>query len=168
GIATFVAVFTAAGTVALSVSPRSREVALLRAIGATPRQIRRAVASEALLVAPFAGLLGSLPGIRLAHWWFGRLQARGAIPQAVLGHVSALPPLVAAGLGLLTAPGAGWAAGRRPARIKPGQARTEASVERSRPGPVRTAVGIAALVGGVFLTEIGRAAGRERATPEAA
>ncbi|MFF9715571.1 FtsX-like permease family protein [Streptomyces sp. NPDC014603] len=164
GIATFVAVFTAAGTVALSVSQRSREFALLRAIGATPRQIRRAVASEALLVAPFAGLLGSLPGIGLAHWWFGQLQDRGAIPQAVDVHVSALPPLVAVGLGLLTALGAGWAAGRRPARIKPGQALTEASVERSRPGPVRTAVGIAALVGGVFLTGLSaRSAGDDAA-----
>ncbi|NEB09740.1 ABC transporter permease, partial [Streptomyces coelicoflavus] len=52
GIATLVAVFTAAGTVALSVGQRTREFALLRAVGATPRQVRRAVAAEALLVAP--------------------------------------------------------------------------------------------------------------------
>ncbi|MEV4048990.1 ABC transporter permease, partial [Streptomyces sp. NPDC049744] len=47
GIAAIVAVFTAAGTVALSVSQRVREFALLRAVGATPRQVRRAVAAEA-------------------------------------------------------------------------------------------------------------------------
>ncbi|MGW4031407.1 FtsX-like permease family protein [Streptomyces sp. NPDC004838] len=152
GIATIVAIFTAAGTVALSVSQRAREFALLRAIGATPRQIRRAVASEALLVAPLAGLLGCLPGIGLAHWWFGQLQDRGAIPQAVRVHVSAFPLLAAVGIGLLTALGAGWAAGRRPAKIKPGQALSEASVERLRPGVIRTVLGIAALVGGTFLT----------------
>lgn len=39
GIATLVAMFTAAGTVALSVGQRAREYALLRAIGTTPRQI---------------------------------------------------------------------------------------------------------------------------------
>ncbi|WP_433344244.1 ABC transporter permease [Streptomyces sp. CA-253872] len=158
GIAALVAVFTAAGTVALSVSQRAREFALLRAVGATPRQIRRAVASEALLVAPLAGLLGSLPGIGLAHWWFGQLQDRGAIPEAVRVHVSGLPVLVAVGIGLLTALGAGWAAGRRPARIKPGQALSEASAERRWIGPVRTVLGVGAVVGGAALTGVAASA----------
>lgn len=152
GIAAIVAVLTAAGTVTLSVSQRSREFALLRAIGATPRQIRRAVASEALLVAPLAGIVGCLPGIGLAHWWFGQLRDRGAIPQAVELHVSALPLLAAVAMGLLTALAAGWTAGRRPAKIKPGQALAEASVERLRPGLIRTMLGVGALAGGGFLT----------------
>ncbi|MGC9476043.1 FtsX-like permease family protein [Streptomyces sp. WG4] len=154
GIAAIVAVFTAAGTVALSVSQRAREFALLRAVGATPRQVRRAVASEALLIAPLAGILGCLPGIGLAHWWLGELKDRGAVPQAVDLHVSALPLLAAVVIGLLTALGAGWAAGRRPARIKPGQALAEASVERLRPGLIRTTLGIGALVGGGVLTGV--------------
>ncbi|WP_419999936.1 ABC transporter permease [Streptomyces boninensis] len=163
GIATLVAVFTAAGTVALSVGQRSREFALLRAIGATPRQIRRAVASEALLVAPLAGLLGSLPGIGLAHWWFGQLQDRGAIPEAVGLHVSGLPMLAAIVVGLLTALGAGAIAGRRPAKIKPGQALNEASVERLRPGIVRTVLGLGALGGGATLAGVAASAGGDNA-----
>ncbi|WP_211304015.1 FtsX-like permease family protein [Pseudosporangium ferrugineum] len=154
GIATIVAIFTAAATVALSVSQRAREFALLRAIGATPRQIRRAVAAEALLVAPLAGIAGLLPGLGLAHWWFGQLQDRGAIPEAVQLHVSPLPLLAAVVLGLFTALGAGWTAGRRPARIKPGQALTEASVERWRTGRLRTLAGLAALAGGMVLTGV--------------
>ncbi|MEU0302793.1 FtsX-like permease family protein [Streptomyces sp. NPDC006175] len=154
GIATLVAVFTAAGTVALSVGQRTREFALLRAVGATPRQIRRAVAAEALLVAPLAGPAGFLPGIGLAHWWFGQLKDRGVIPDAVELHVSWIPLAVAVGAGLLTALGAGWAAGRRPARIKPGQALAEASVERLRPGVVRTVLGLAALGGGAILAGV--------------
>ncbi|MER7053700.1 FtsX-like permease family protein [Streptomyces sp. NPDC000351] len=164
GIAAVVAVFTAAGTVALSVGQRAREFALLRAVGATPRQIRRAVASEALLVAPLAGIAGCLPGIGLAHWWFGQLQDRGAVPQAVDPHVSGLPLLAAVGVGLLTALGAGWAAGRRPAKIKPGQALSEASVERLRPGLVRTVLGVGALVSGAVLTGVSaRSAGADAA-----
>ncbi|MEW1692958.1 FtsX-like permease family protein [Streptomyces sp. NPDC091265] len=154
GIAAIVAVFTAAGTVTLSISQRAREFALLRAVGATPRQIRRAVASEALLIAPLAGIVGCLPGIGLAHWWFGQLQDRGAIPEAVQVHVSGIPLLAAVGTGLLTALAAGWTAGRRPARIKPGQALTEASVERLRPGVIRTVLGLGALVGGAILTGV--------------
>ncbi|MEU9634698.1 FtsX-like permease family protein [Streptomyces tendae] len=158
GIATLVAVFTAAGTVALSVGQRTREFALLRAVGATPRQIRRAVAAEALLVAPLAGLLGCLPGIGLAHWWFGQMQDRGAVPEAVELHVSGFPLLAAVGVGLLTALGAGWAAGRRPAKIKPGQALAEASVERLRPGVVRTVLGVAAVGGGSALAGVAASA----------
>ncbi|MFD8041930.1 ABC transporter permease [Streptomyces chartreusis] len=164
GIAATVAVFTASGTVALSVAQRAREFALLRAVGATPRQIRRAVAAEAVLVAPLAGLLGCLPGIGLAHWWFGQLKDRGAIPDAVELQVSWIPLVVAVGTGLLTALGAGWAAGRRPSKIKPGQALAEASVERLRPGVIRILLGLGALVGGGFLTVVAaRSAGDDAA-----
>ncbi|WP_210570475.1 FtsX-like permease family protein [Streptomyces sp. GESEQ-4] len=164
GIAAMVAVFTASGTVALSVAQRAREFALLRAVGATPRQIRRAVAAEALLVAPAAGLVGCLPGIGLAHWWFGQLQDRGAVPEAVDLHISWIPLVVAVGAGLLTALTAGWAAGRRPAKIRPGQALTEASVERLRPGVIRTVLGLGALVGGGLLTVVAaRSAGEDAA-----
>ncbi|WP_328774291.1 ABC transporter permease [Streptomyces sp. NBC_00286] len=148
GVATMVAVFTAAGTVALSVAQRAREFALLRAIGTTPRQIRRSIATETLLVAPLAGLLGCLPGIGLARWWFGQLKDKGAIPAPVELSVSYIPLLTAVGGVLGTALVAGYMAARRPARIKPGQALAEASVERLRIGWIRTPLGIAAAVGG--------------------
>ncbi|MFI8276450.1 FtsX-like permease family protein [Streptomyces sp. NPDC085929] len=148
GTATLVAVFTAAGAVALSVGQRSREYALLRAVGATPRQIRRTVATEALLVAPVAGALGCVPGIGLAAWWFGQLQAKGAIPAGVDLAVSWIPLASAVGIGLVAALLAGWAAARRPARIRPGQALAEAAVERLRPGWIRTPLGLAAVAGG--------------------
>ncbi|MEV8015228.1 FtsX-like permease family protein [Streptomyces sp. NPDC086554] len=154
GVATMVAVFTAAGTVALSVGQRAREYALLRAIGTTPRQIRRTIATEALLVAPLAGALGCLPGIALASWWFGQLQEKGAIPEAVDLSISFIPLVSAAGIALLTALFAGYMAARRPSRIKPGQALSESSVERLRPGWIRTPLGIAAAVGGCVLAGV--------------
>lgn len=132
GVATMVAVFTAAGTVALSVGQRSREFALLRAIGATPRQLRRSIATESLLIAPLAGALGCLPGIALAHWWFGQLQDRGAIPGPVDLHVSWLPPAIATAATMLTALCAGYFAARKPSKSKPGQALAQSAVERPR------------------------------------
>ncbi|WP_327132070.1 ABC transporter permease [Streptomyces sp. NBC_01343] len=163
GTATLVAVFTAAGTVALSVGQRSREFALLRAVGATPRQIRRTVATEALLVAPAAGVLGCVPGIGLAAWWFGQLQAKGAIPGAIELTVSWIPLVSAAGTGLVTALVAGWAAARRPARIRPGQALAAAAVERLGPGWIRTPLGIAALAGGAACAGLAATSGGEDA-----
>lgn len=154
GIAAMVAVFTAAGTVALSVGQRAREFALLRAIGTTPRQIRRTVATETLLVAPLAGALGCLPGIALANWWFGQLKDKGAVPEAVDLSVSYIPMVAAVGTAIVTALFAGMMAARRPARIKPGEALREASVERLRPGWIRTPLGAAAAVGGVVLAGV--------------
>ncbi|GGO55623.1 FtsX-like permease family protein [Streptomyces lasiicapitis] len=150
GVATMVAVFTAAGTVALSVGQRAREFALLRAIGTTPRQVRRTIATEALIVAPLAGVLGCLPGVALASWWFGQLKDKGAIPEAVDLSVSYLPFLVATGTAVLTALFAGYMSARRPSRIKPGQALTEASVERTQVGWIRTPLGVGAVVGGII------------------
>ncbi|WP_409237307.1 FtsX-like permease family protein [Streptomyces sp. PA5.6] len=150
GIAALTAVFTAAGTVALSVGQRAREYALLRAIGTTPRQIRRTIATETLLVAPAAGAVGLLPGIALAHWWFGQLKEKGAIPEAVDLAVSFIPLVSAVGVAVLTALGAGYMAARRPSRIKPGQALSEAAVERVPLGWIRTPLGIAAAVGGTI------------------
>ncbi|MFD6437136.1 FtsX-like permease family protein [Streptomyces venezuelae] len=150
GIAALTAVFTAAGTVALSVGQRAREYALLRAIGTTPRQIRRTIATETLLVAPAAAAVGLLPGLALAHWWFGQLKEKGAIPEGVELSVSFIPLVSAVGVAVLTALGAGYMAARRPSRIKPGQALSEAAVERMPLGWIRTPLGIAAAVGGAI------------------
>ncbi|WP_406014938.1 ABC transporter permease [Streptomyces sp. NBC_00984] len=154
GVATMVAVFTAAGTVALSVGQRSREFALLRAIGATPRQLRRTIATESLLVAPLAGALGCLPGTALATWWFGQLQDRGAVLDSVALHISWLPLAIAAATTMLTALGAGYLAARRPAKLKPGLALAQTAVERAPFGVIRTPLGIAAFVGGVVLAGV--------------
>ncbi|MDJ1138251.1 ABC transporter permease [Streptomyces iconiensis] len=163
GVATMTAVFTAAGTVALSVSQRRREFALLRAIGAAPRQIRRSVATEALFVAPLAGALGCLPGVALARWWFGELRSRGAVPANLGLQLSFIPVYVALGAVIVTALLAGYAAARRPAKIKPGLALSEASRERFRPGIIRTVLGLGALGGGIAMGRLAASAGGEDA-----
>jgi len=154
GIATMTAVFVVMGTVALAAGQRGREFALLRAIGATPRQIRRTIATEAMLLAPTAGALGVLPGLALARWWLGQLVSRGAVPSGVSLSVGPLPMLAAVGAGLLAALGAGYLAARRPAKLRPSQALDEAAVERARPGVVRTVLGAVALAGGVVLATV--------------
>ncbi|MFF4579797.1 FtsX-like permease family protein [Streptomyces sp. NPDC001389] len=164
GIATLVAVFTAAGTVALSLGQRSREYAVLRAIGATPRQIRRTVAAEALLVAPAAGALGCLPGIALASWWFGELKAKGAVPAPVELTVSWIPPAFATAIAVVAALLAGWIASRGPARIRPGQALAAAAVERLQPTWIRTSLGLTALAGGTACAALAATSSGEDAT----
>lgn len=163
GIATLVAVFTAAGTVALSVGQRSREFALLRAIGATPRQLRRSLATESLLLAPLAGALGCLPGLALASWWFGQLRDKGAVPQGVRLDTGPLPYAAAVLVVALTALGAGLAAARRPSRVAPGSALAEAQTEGRAIGPVRAVLGLTAAAGGATLAGVAAAGSGEDA-----
>lgn len=152
GVATFAAVFVVIATVALAISQRRREIALLRAIGATPRQIRRMVATEAVLVAPLAGAAGILPGLFLARWWFSQLVERDAVPYGMELSTGFIPAGAAIGAGLLAALAGGYAAARRPSRTPPSQALGESAVERSRLGIVRWVLGIIAIGGGVALS----------------
>ncbi len=152
GIATQTAVFVVLGTVSLAVGQRRREIALLRAIGATPRQVRRTVATEALLVAPLASALGIVPGVLLARWWFAQLVDRGAVTEGVVLSAGWIPAVATIGAGLLAALVGGYTAARRPAWTPPILALGEAAVERRRLGMVRTLLGIAALAAGVVIT----------------
>ncbi|MFB7615952.1 FtsX-like permease family protein [Kitasatospora sp. NPDC056181] len=154
GIATMTAVFAVMSTVALATGQRAREFALLRAIGATPRQIRRTIATEAVLVAPVAGALGILPGLALARWWFGEMASRGAVPGDVALSVGPLPMLASVATCTLAALAAGFLAARGPARLRPGQALGAAAVEPARPGKVRTVAGLLLAAGGVALAAV--------------
>ncbi|MEU3572493.1 FtsX-like permease family protein, partial [Kitasatospora sp. NPDC036755] len=148
GYAAMTAIFVVMSTVALATGQRAREFALLRAIGATPRQIRRTIATEAVLVAPLAAALGALPGIALARWWFDQLVERGAVPAGVRLDVGPLPMLAAVLVCTLSALAAGSLAARRPSRMRAAQALGEAAVEPPRPGRVRTAFGLVFVAGG--------------------
>ncbi|MEV5988582.1 FtsX-like permease family protein [Streptomyces sp. NPDC052051] len=152
GIAVMTAVFVVASTVGLAVGQRAREFALLRAIGATPRQIRRTVATEAALIAPIAGAIGVLPGLLLARWWFGELVSRGVVPEGLRLDTGVIPMAVAVGVTVLTALTAGYVAARRPARLRPSEAIGEAAAEPNRLGRVRILAGLVMLGGGVTLS----------------
>ncbi len=66
GVALFVSVFIIYNTFAIVLSQRTRELALLRVVGAEPRQIRRSVLGEALAVGVVASVGGVGGGIGVA------------------------------------------------------------------------------------------------------
>jgi putative ABC transport system permease protein len=152
GIAVLLAVFVVAATLGLSVLQRGRELALLRAVGAKPRQLRRLLVGEATVVALAAGLVGLAPGVLLGWFLFSQLQRRGIGAETASLVIGPLPAVVAVGVGLAVACLAAWIAGRRAARIRPTAALAEAALEPRRIGPVRILLGIAFLAGGVLLS----------------
>ncbi|MYW02343.1 ABC transporter permease [Streptomyces sp. SID3343] len=147
GVVASVAVFVVAGATSLSVNQRRRDFALLRAVGATPWQIRRMITTETGFVALFAGVAGLLPGALLARWWFEQMRDRGMIEDGVSLSVSGIPMLAAVGAGVLSAVLAGLMAARSSARTKPTEALGEAGVERADVGWFRLGLGLVALVG---------------------
>lgn len=76
------------------------------------------------------------------------------MPRALDLSISFIPLVSAVGIAVVTALVSGFMAARRPSRIRPGQALTESSVERLRPGWIRTPLGIAAAVGGCVLAGV--------------
>jgi putative ABC transport system permease protein len=147
-----IAAIVIAGAVGLSIRQRHRDVALLRAIAATPRQVRRMVVVETLALAVLAGATAVWPGLAGARWLRGQFVDRGFVADDLVVRVSWLPPLVAASAGVLIAVVAAWAGGLRPSRIRPAAAMAEAVVERRGIGVVRALLGILALAGGIVLS----------------
>jgi putative ABC transport system permease protein len=152
GFAVLLAVFVVAATLGLSVLQRGRELALLRAVGAKPRQIRWLLLGEAAVVALAAGMVGLVPGGLLGWFLFTQLQRRGIGAETASLVIGPLPAVIAVGVGLVTAGLAAWMAGRRAARIRPTAALAEAAVEPKRIGPVRVLLGLGFLAGGVLLS----------------
>src|SRR5882757_518697 len=151
GIAVMVAIFVVAGTLSVSVRQRSREIALLRAVAATPRQIRRMIAGEGLLVALAAGLAGILPTVLLAKFMHSMLIDKGIISGDIGLHIGWVPFVVAAGGGLVVVQLAGIAAGRRASRVRATEALAESTVQPRRLGIIRLILGLGALGGGITL-----------------
>ncbi|KAA6223885.1 ABC transporter permease [Streptomyces albofaciens JCM 4342] len=147
-----IALLVVAGTVGQAVHQRSRELALLRAVGATPRQLRSTVGREVTGVATAAAVLGAAGSVPVFLMLLWMLRDRGAVPVGldlpVLPWMLAAPALTAV-LTLVVARVSAAVACGRVARIRPAQALGEAAGEPGRPGRGRTVTGLAVLFAGL-------------------
>jgi putative ABC transport system permease protein len=141
GMVAVVMALVVSATIGLSVRQRRRELALLRASGATPAQVRKMVIAETMLVAVAALASGLLLGRTMGRWIFGLLADNGIVPNALRFDQSILP---FAGAALLTLVilrvTVGFAAGRA-AAIKPIQALNEALVPPVAISRIRLIIG---------------------------
>lgn len=138
-----------ASTLALAVRLRLRELALLRAIGATPKQVLRMIAAETTLVASAGAVLGVLPGIGLSYFFRETFVLVGAIPDDFSLSFSPLPVLVALALCLIGARLGGRIAARRAAKVRPVDALGEAAVEPRKLGWFRVSLGVLLIPAGL-------------------
>src|SRR5215211_2533951 len=147
GMALFIALFVVASTMGLSIQQREREIALLRAVAATPGQIRRMISWEAAIVGLIGSAAGIWPGAVLGRELAEGLVEHGIAPPNLAVSAGWLPIAAAVGGGVLAALLAVLAAGRRAARVPPTHALTESAVEPRLLGPGRVIGGLLALAG---------------------
>src|SRR3954449_5278927 len=147
-LALVIALFVIAGTLGLAIQLREREIALLRAIAATPRQVRRMLRWEAVILAIAASAAGYLPGVGLAHTLIVAFSARGLEPDGMEvagGVVLAIVTVAATALCALVA---AWAGSRRASKVAPTRALQDAAVEPRMIGRLRLLAGLVAVAGG--------------------
>ncbi|MFF4902103.1 ABC transporter permease [Streptomyces sp. NPDC001068] len=119
GIALFVGTFIIANTFTMLVAQRTKELALLRAVGASRRQVTRSVLIEAFVVGAVAGVAGLVAGIGIGAGLRALMGSFGAtVPD---GPLVITPGTVAAALvvGVVITMLAAWLPGRRAAKIPP-------------------------------------------------
>ncbi|MEV0737066.1 FtsX-like permease family protein [Streptomyces sp. NPDC050549] len=154
GIALFVGTFIIANTFTMLVAQRTKELALLRAVGASRRQVTRSVLVEAFVVGAVAAVAGLVAGIGI-----------GAGLRALMGTIGATVPdgpliitsgtvLSALAVGILITMLAAWLPGRRAAKIPPvaamssvhATATTKSLVLRNTLGALFSGAGIAVVI----------------------
>ncbi|MGV9313679.1 ABC transporter permease [Streptomyces sp. NPDC003691] len=142
GTALAVVVFVVSSTLGLGVQQRRRELAMLRAIAATPRQVHKLIGAETLLVSVVGSVLGAALGFLVADWLRAAFAAIGVLPGDFAMAVNPLPAAASVLLCVLGGRLAGYLAARRIARIKPVEALGESLTERPGLGRKRLLSGL--------------------------
>jgi putative ABC transport system permease protein len=142
-----ISLFVLAATTALAVNLRRRRFALLRTVGATRGQVRRAILAELAGCGLAGGLLGWLPGAALGALGVRALAAHQMLPAGSASWQTPWLLLIAGGVSVLVTVLSGQVAARRAGRTAPAQALRETVAERKWPNPVRVLLGLAAAGG---------------------
>jgi putative ABC transport system permease protein len=149
GVALFVGSFIIWNTFTMIVSQRSREIALLRAIGATRRQVMRNLLTEAVLVGLGASVVGIGLGVGVAKGLSALMGAIGfTLPSA---SMQLKPGTIWASLivGTLVTIVASLVPSRRATKVLPVEALRESTPGSRPPSKKRLVIGLLTMAGGV-------------------
>ncbi len=156
-VALIVSAFIINNTFAIVLGQRVRELGLLRAVGATGRQIRSSVLIEALLIGVIASLIGVFAGLGIT-WVIKALinQAGGGSglpdgPLVIAARTWIAAAIVGVGITLLAA----ISPARKASRIPPIAALRDDLALWSGGGRRRTIIGLLLGAGGVVATVLG-------------
>ncbi|MER7583553.1 ABC transporter permease [Kitasatospora sp. NPDC097691] len=144
-----IAMIVVAGTLALNVHQRRRELALLRAVAATPRQVYKMMAAEVLIVSLVASVIGCLPGVLVAEVLMSALSLTGTVPDDFAFSYGPVPMLVAVAASVTAAEVAAIGVARKAVAIRPVEAMGDAQIEHAKLGRGRAFFGVLLFLVGV-------------------
>ena len=146
GVAVLVGAFTIANTLSITVAQRTKELALLRAVGAGRRQVMRSVVVEALVTGVAASLVGIPAGIGLAKGLQGLFASFGLDLPSTSLQVSPAGVIGAFLVGTVVTLLASLVPARRATKVSPVAAMRDTATEK-HPGRVAR---VARVVAGVL------------------
>jgi putative ABC transport system permease protein len=149
-IAVVVGMFVIFNAFAIIVAQRTREMALLRAVGARRRQVRRAVVLEALVVGVTGSVMGYVLGIGVAFLLSGFL----GLPDSSLAILPS-SVVISLGVGIVVTLLAALIPAWRASRVPPLAALRDVAVDTSARSRVRLVIGSLILAAGLFLAVTG-------------
>ncbi|WP_327181827.1 ABC transporter permease [Streptomyces sp. NBC_01334] len=166
GIAVLVGVFLIVNTFSMLIAQRTRELGLLRALGADRRQVRRSVLTEAVLLGVVGSTVGLAAGIGLAAGLIKLMSAFGMNLKTTEMVVGWATPVSAYVVGVGVTFVAAYLPARRAATVSPMAALADADIAgvgrplkvRAVVGAVVGALGAAALAGCVTSSKTASAA----------
>ena len=132
------------------VAQRTRELAMLRALGASRAQIRRSVLVEAFITGAVGSLIGLLGGIGLAFLLIAALKAVGLDLPSTVPVIKPRTIILSVGVGLLVTMVSAFMPSWRASRVLPIAAIREVALETGKRSPVRWIIGGLFLVLGAF------------------
>ncbi|MDI2132015.1 ABC transporter permease [Yinghuangia seranimata] len=154
GVAVLVGIFLIFNTFSMLVAQRTRELGLMRAIGASRGQVTQSVLLESVLLGLIGSTLGIAAGFGLAVGLKALITAAGMNLKGASLVFKPLTPIVAYLVGTLVTVIAAYIPARRASRISPMAALREAGAppqkslkRRTIIGLVMAGVGVAALLG---------------------
>jgi putative ABC transport system permease protein len=163
GIALFVGSFVIANSLSITIAQRTRELATLRTLGATRRQVLVSIVVEALVMGVLASITGLVLGLGLAKLLFKLFDAVGfTLPNSGI-IFSASTVVIALAAGIVVTVVASLRPALRATRVPPIAAVREGATLpvsrfarfRTLGSAILTVVGFAALLWGLFGSNLG-------------
>jgi putative ABC transport system permease protein len=158
-IALLVGAFSIYNTLSILTAQRTRESALMRALGASRGQVLGAALTESLLIGIVASVAGLAGGVGIARLLKALFSAfGGALPDGGVAF-SAGNAMIAVAVGVLITAVAGVAPARRASRVAPVAALRDSAVEYEGVSVARAVAGVSVALAGVVAVLLGALAG---------
>ncbi|RNE49716.1 ABC transporter permease [Corynebacterium alimapuense] len=156
-VALLVGTFLIANTFAMIVAQRTKEFALLRALGAARKQITRSVVLEAAIIGVIGSMLGVIAGVGLVAAINAFMSSRGMpLSDSGLG-LSTTAVVVPIVLGTVVTVLSAWMPARRAGEILPVEAMRSSESASEQSLKVRTIFGGALILAGIASTLVAMA-----------